>query len=75
MGLRLAVAVAWLILVFAEQINATNGIGYLMIHAQEFFRTDIIVVGLAVYARARSAHPTHLIRFLEARALQWRATR
>ena len=48
--MRLAAAVAWLILVFAEQINATNGIGYLMIHAQEFFRTDVIVVGLAVYA-------------------------
>jgi sulfonate transport system permease protein len=73
-GLRLAVAVAWLILVFAEQINATNGIGYLMIHAQEFFRTDIIVVGLAVYATLGLVSDA-LIRILEARALQWRATR
>jgi sulfonate transport system permease protein len=73
-GLRLAVAVAWLILVFAEQINATNGIGYLMIHAQEFFRTDVIVVGLAVYGALGLASDA-LIRFLEARALQWRATR
>jgi sulfonate transport system permease protein len=71
-GLRLAAAVAWLILVFAEQINATNGIGYLMIHAQEFFRTDIIVVGLAVYA-ALGLVSDALIRFLEKRALQWRA--
>jgi sulfonate transport system permease protein len=73
-GLRLAVAVAWLILVFAEQINATNGIGYLMIHAQEFFRTDIIVVGLAVYGALGLASDA-LIRFLEKRALQWRPTR
>ena len=49
-GLRLAVAVAWLILVFAEQINATSGIGYLMIKAQTFFQTDVIVVCLVVYA-------------------------
>ena len=72
-GLRLAAAVAWLILVFAEQINATNGIGYLMIHAQEFFRTDIIVVGLAVYAVLGLASDA-LIRFIERRALQWRAS-
>jgi sulfonate transport system permease protein len=72
-GLRLAAAVAWLILVFAEQINATNGIGFLMIHAQEFFRTDIIVVGLAVYAVLGLASDA-LIRFLEKRALRWRAS-
>ncbi len=73
-GLRLAAAVAWLILVFAEQINATNGVGYLMIHAQEFFRTDIIVVGLAVYAALGLASDA-LIRFVEGRTLQWRASR
>ena len=72
-GLRLAAAVAWLILVFAEQINATNGIGFLMIHAQEFFRTDIIVVGLAVYAVLGLASDV-LIRFLEKGALRWRAS-
>jgi sulfonate transport system permease protein len=73
-GLRLAAAVAWLILVFAEQINATNGVGYLMIHAQEFFRTDIIVVGLAVYAVLGLVSDA-LIRLLEGRALRWRAGR
>jgi sulfonate transport system permease protein len=73
-GLRLAAAVAWLILVFAEQINATNGVGYLMIHAQEFFQSEIIVVGLAVYALLGLASDA-LVRLLERRALQWRATR
>lgn len=72
-GLRLAVGVAWLILVFAEQINATNGIGYLMVHAQEFFRTDVIVVGLAVYALLGLASDA-LIRAIERRALRWRAS-
>ena len=42
-GLRMATAVAWLLLVFAEQINAHSGLGYLMIRAQTFFQTDVIV--------------------------------
>jgi sulfonate transport system permease protein len=73
-GLRLSVAVAWLVLVFAEQINATNGIGYLMIRAQEFFQTDVIVVGLAVYALLGLASDV-LVRFVERRALQWQPGR
>ena len=32
-GLRMAMAVAWLILVFAEQINASSGLGFLIIQA------------------------------------------
>jgi sulfonate transport system permease protein len=49
-GLRYALGSAWLALVFGEQINATNGIGYLMNNAEEFFQTDIIVVCLVTYA-------------------------
>jgi sulfonate transport system permease protein len=62
------------VLVFAEQINATNGIGYLMIRAQEFFQTDVIVVGLAVYALLGLASDV-LVRFVERRALQWQPGR
>jgi sulfonate transport system permease protein len=73
-GLRLSAAVAWLILVFAEQINATNGIGYLIIQAQEFFRTDIILVGLAVYAVLGLVSDA-LVRLLERKALAWQPSR
>jgi sulfonate transport system permease protein len=69
-GLRLALAVSWLILVFAEQINAVNGIGYLMITAQEFFQTDVIVVGVVVYAVLGLVCDA-LVRMLERRALAW----
>jgi sulfonate transport system permease protein len=73
-GLRLAVAVAWLLLVFVEQINATNGIGYLMIKAQTFFQTDVIVVGLVVYA-ILGLLSDGALRLLEHRLLRWRAPR
>ena len=49
-GLRYSLGIAWLALVFAEQVNAQNGIGYLMNNAEQFFQTDVIVVCLVVYA-------------------------
>jgi sulfonate transport system permease protein len=70
-GLRFAFAVAWLVLVVGEQINATSGIGYLMTNAREFLRTDIIVVGLLVYG-ALGLGSDLVVRLLERSALQWR---
>ena len=46
-GLRLGVTGSWLALVVLEQINATSGLGYMMFQAQNYGRTDIILVGLA----------------------------
>lgn len=73
-GVRLATAVAWLILVFAEQINASNGIGYLIVKAQTFFQTDTIVVGLACYA-VLGLISDLLVRLLERKALAWLPSR
>ena len=49
-GLRIASALGWLSLVVGEQVNATAGIGFLIADARDFLRTDVIVVGLLVYA-------------------------
>ncbi len=49
-GLRYSLGTAWLALVFAEQVNASQGLGYLMNNAEQFFQTDVIVVCLVVYA-------------------------
>jgi sulfonate transport system permease protein len=73
-GLRLSVAVSWLILVFAEQMNATNGIGYLMIKAQQFFQTDVIVVCLVVYAVLGLVSDA-LVRLVERFVLAWHPSR
>ena len=70
-GLRYALGVAWLSLVVAEQINATAGIGYLINDARDFLRTDVIVVGLAVYAVLGLA-TDGLVRLAERRLLAWR---
>lgn len=49
-GLRLAVTTCWTALVVLEQINTTQGIGYLMSRARDYGQTEIIVVGLFIYA-------------------------
>ena len=72
-GLRYAIGIAWLSLVVGEQINADAGIGYMIMDAREFLRTDIIVVGLAVYALLGTASD-QAMRWIERRALAWRRT-
>lgn len=70
-GLRLAVTMCWTALVVLEQINTTNGIGYLMSRARDYGQTDIMVVGLAVYA-ALGLISDLAVRLLERRALSYR---
>jgi sulfonate transport system permease protein len=71
LGLRLAIGAAWLSLVVGEQTNTQNGIGFLMMEAREFSQTDIVVLGLFVYAGLGLLSDL-LLRALERRALQWR---
>jgi len=70
-GLRYAVGVSWLMLVVAEQVNAESGIGHMMMDAQDFLRTDIILVGLLVYG-VLGLISDQIVRFLESTLLAWR---
>jgi sulfonate transport system permease protein len=70
-GLRYAVGVAWLSLVVGEQINADSGIGFMMMDARDFLRTDIILVGLLTYALLGLVGDQG-VRLIERRALAWR---
>ncbi len=70
-GLRYSLGTAWLSLVVAEQVNARAGIGYLINDARDFLRTDVILVGLMLYALLGLGADT-LVRTLERHALAWR---
>jgi sulfonate transport system permease protein len=72
-GLRYSLGISWLILVAAEQVNATSGIGFLMNDARDFMRTDVMVVGLLIYALLGLAVDI-FVRWLERRFLAWRPT-
>jgi sulfonate transport system permease protein len=70
-GLRLGLSSAWLSLIFAESINATQGIGFLMSRAQTLLQFDVSVLILIIYAVAGLLSYA-LVRFLERRLLGWR---
>jgi sulfonate transport system permease protein len=70
-GLRYSIGVSWLILVFAETINATTGIGFLVNNAREFFETDTIVLCLVLYA-ILGLLADLFVRLLERVLLAWR---
>jgi sulfonate transport system permease protein len=70
-GFRVAAAVAWLILVVSEQVNANSGIGYMMNEAQILFQTNVIVVGLVTYGALGLASDT-IIRAIERRVTRWK---
>jgi len=70
-GLRLGIATAWLSLIVGEQINADSGLGYLINNARDFLRTDIVLVGLLVYALLGLTTDAG-VRLLERWVLRWR---
>lgn len=72
-GLRYSLANAWIALVFAEQINADAGIGFLIAHARTIFRVDIIIVCLVVYGLFGVLGDA-IVRILERTTLQWQNT-
>jgi len=49
-GLRFALGLTWVMLIVAETISAQSGIGYLTMNAREFLQTDIVLVGILLYA-------------------------
>ncbi len=71
-GFRQSLAIAWLTLIVAEQINADKGIGFLINNARDFLRIDIIIFGLVVYALLGIATDA-VVRVLEHRALRYRS--
>lgn len=71
-GLRQSLGVAWLSLIVAETVSADSGLGYLINDAREFLKTDVIVVGLAVYSLLGLLTDS-LVRLIERRALAWRS--
>ena len=70
-GLRFAIGVSWLSLVVGETVNADKGVGYLMMRGREFNRTDLMVMGLVIYALLGLA-TEGLVRLIERKTLPWK---
>lgn len=72
-GLRFGVTAAWIALVVVEQLNATSGIGYMITLARNYAQTDVMLVGLVVYALLGLSSDA-VVRLIQQRALRWRRT-
>ena len=69
-GVRFSLGLMWVILIVAETISATSGIGYMTMNAREFLRTDVVVLGILLYALLGKLADM-LARALERSWLRW----
>lgn len=69
-GLRYALGFMWLTLIVAETISANAGIGYMTMNAREFFLTDVVLLGIIIYALLGKVADS-LTRLIEKRVLAW----
>jgi sulfonate transport system permease protein len=69
-GLRFSLGIMWLTLIVAETISASSGIGYMTMNAREFLQTDVVLLGIIVYALLGKLADA-ITRLIEARVLAW----
>jgi sulfonate transport system permease protein len=49
-GVRFSLGLVWVLLIVAETISAQSGIGYMTMNAREFLQTDVVLLGILLYA-------------------------
>jgi sulfonate transport system permease protein len=69
-GLRFSLGLMWVLLIVAETISAQAGIGYMTMNAREFLQTDVVLVGILLYALLGKLADV-LARCLERAWLRW----
>ena len=69
-GLRYGLGIMWLTLIVAETISASSGIGYMTMNAREFLQTDVVLLGIIIYALLGKLSDV-VTKFCERAALAW----
>jgi len=69
-GLRFSLGLMWVLLIVAETISAQSGIGYMTMNAREFLQTDVVLVGVLLYALLGKLADL-IARGLEKHFLRW----
>jgi sulfonate transport system permease protein len=62
-GLRYALGIMWLTLIVAETIASDNGIGFMTMNARDFLQTDIVLLGILLYAALGANHDARSVFF------------
>jgi sulfonate transport system permease protein len=69
-GVRYGLGIMWLTLIVAETIAGNSGIGFMTMNAREFMQTDIVVLGILLYAVLGKLIDS-FARWVEREALAW----
>ena len=69
-GLRYALGIMWLTLIVAETIASDDGIGFMTMNARDFLQTDVVLLGIVLYALLGKLADT-FARLLERWLLRW----
>lgn len=72
-GLRTGFSLAWMFLVAAELIAASEGLGFLLTDGRETSRPDLVIIAILLLALLGKLSDT-LLTTLEGRCLSWRDT-
>lgn len=73
LGIRLSVSASWLLLAVAEMMGASAGIGYMIQDARVYAQTDIVFVGIIMFAVIGKLSDS-AVRLVERRWLRWSNT-
>jgi sulfonate transport system permease protein len=69
-GLRFALGMSWLVLIVAESLGASEGLGYVAMNAREFMQLDLLVLTIVLWAVLGKLADV-LARRLERSLLPW----
>ena len=69
-GVRYALGLMWLTLIVAETIAGDSGIGYITMNARDLMETDVVLLGIVIYAILGKLADT-IARLLERVLLRW----
>lgn len=70
-GMRVSMGVCWATLVAAEMVAATAGLGWMVLNAARYLRTDIVIMGVIVMGIIGYGFDL-LMRVLENRLIPWK---
>jgi len=73
LGLRLALGTSWLVLVVSEMMGTSAGLGYMIQDARAYAQTDIVFVGLMMFALLGKCSDS-VVYAIERKSLKWRDT-
>jgi taurine transport system permease protein len=70
-GMRVSMGVAWATLVAAEMVAAISGVGWMVLSAARYLRTDIVIMGIIVMGFIGYGFDL-LMRLTEAKLIPWK---